>query len=56
VLSPRPAHVAQCIVVTLPRPRMRNAASRAEAALLESTILDLLFSPPEGQSDDAYSA
>jgi ABC-type nitrate/sulfonate/bicarbonate transport system ATPase subunit len=48
VLSPRPATVADVIDVPLPRPRLRDAASRARAAAIEGAILDTLFSP---QSD-----
>lgn len=49
VLSPRPATVAKVIDVPLPRPRLRDAASRARASAIEGTILDALFSP---QDDD----
>jgi ABC-type nitrate/sulfonate/bicarbonate transport system ATPase subunit len=45
VLSPRPAHVVQTVEVPLPRPRMRDGSLRTEAAAIEGTILDTLFSP-----------
>lgn len=55
ILSPRPATVAQVIEVPLPRPRLRDAGLRTQAAAIEGAILDILFSPrlsssPEGQT------
>lgn len=45
LLSPRPASVEQTITVPLPRPRFSNPATRAEAATIETSILDFLLSP-----------
>jgi ABC-type nitrate/sulfonate/bicarbonate transport system ATPase subunit len=49
VLSQRPAQVAHTIAIDLPRPRIRDASIRAEAAAIEGEILDILFSAQEGQ-------
>ncbi|MGB6118563.1 MAG: ABC transporter ATP-binding protein [Mesorhizobium sp.] len=48
VLSQRPARIAHVIDVPLPRPRLRDATLRAEAAAIEGAILDLMFSPSQG--------
>lgn len=50
VLSPRPARIARLIEVPLPRPRSSNATMRSQAAAIENTILDLLFSPQHGDT------
>lgn len=50
VLSPRPARTAQVIKVTLPRPRFSDASIRARATAIENSILDLLFSPQNGDT------
>jgi ABC-type nitrate/sulfonate/bicarbonate transport system ATPase subunit len=55
VLSPRPARVAQVIDVQLPRPRLHDAGLRAEAAAIESTILDILFSPQFSSSSEGQN-
>lgn len=52
VLSPRPAKVAQVIDIPLSRPRLRNADLRAEAAVIEGAILDILFSSPISPSSN----
>jgi ABC-type nitrate/sulfonate/bicarbonate transport system ATPase subunit len=44
ILSPRPARVVQEIAIDLPRPRLADAAIRAEAATIEAEILATLFS------------
>lgn len=52
LLSPRPARVENTITIPLPRPRFSHPTSRAEAANIETSILDFLLSPhirePEG--------
>jgi len=45
LLSPRPARVEQTIAVPLPRPRFSHPTARAEAATVETSILDFLLSP-----------
>lgn len=45
LLSPRPARVQQTITVPLPRPRFSHPTARAEAATIETSILDFLLSP-----------
>lgn len=49
LLSPRPARVAHVIDIDLPRPRLRDPAIRAEAAAIESRILEILLAPQQGQ-------
>lgn len=50
VLSPRPARIARMIEIALPRPRLADPVVRAQAAAIETDILDTLFSPQEGQT------
>ncbi|MNV99649.1 hypothetical protein D3C71_1950390 [compost metagenome] len=45
LLSPRPARVEQTIAVPLPRARFSHSTARAEAATIETSILDFLLSP-----------
>jgi ABC-type nitrate/sulfonate/bicarbonate transport system ATPase subunit len=45
LLSPRPARVEQTIAVPLPRARFSHPTARAEAAAIETSILDFLLSP-----------
>lgn len=51
LLSPRPASVKDTITVALPRPRFSNPAVRAEAAAIETSILDFLL-PPQIQTPE----
>lgn len=44
ILSPRPARVIREIPIDLPRPRLADPAIRADAAAIETDILDTLFS------------
>jgi ABC-type nitrate/sulfonate/bicarbonate transport system ATPase subunit len=53
VLSPRPATVAGVIDVPLERPRLRDAAGRSEASVIEGAILDALFSSHPRKSERA---
>ncbi|TDK29609.1 ABC transporter ATP-binding protein [Rhizobium deserti] len=50
VLSPRPAAIIEVVDIPLPRPRVRTGVAGAEAARIETAILDTLLSPYEGQS------
>ncbi len=55
VLSPRPARVIREIEIDLPRPRGRDAATRALAAAIEADILETLLRPDPDHVDDAAS-
>jgi len=48
VLSPRPAEIVQVIDIPLSRPRLRTGASGAEAAAIETAILETLLAPQKG--------
>ncbi len=51
LLTPRPARVEQTIEVPLPRARFSHPGARAEAAIIETSILDFLLSPKIQQQE-----